>query len=146
MAISTLVPETDFDPAKEYGKLRIGMEVEVSTDPNGTNPGWGHICGIEGNSIHIWFASADSNQGVRQGVLEDCMLINDPRVKRQPQLINDQERRGVFWMSENQLKFESFAEQILALTETVESLVAKRAILDGDVKALKAQIASHEGI
>ena len=152
MSVATLVPETEFDAAKEYGKLFIGMEVEASTDPHGTNPGWGIICGIEGQSVHLWFAANDSNIGARFGILEDCWFINDPRVKRQPGLINDAERRAVFWLSDNQKKFEGYSEQILALTETCETLVVREKSmlstidkLEAEVKKLQLQMAARKG-
>lgn len=106
-----------------YDKLEVGMQVGASTDPHGTRPGVGLVCGVESQSVWIFFVAGDAMQGPRMGFLEDCWHIDDPRVKQKPDLINDQMRRGVFWLSENQEAFTEYGTQIKTLMSAQEELV-----------------------
>jgi len=146
MAATVLSPETEFDPVVEYGKLHVGMQVLMSTEAHGTHPGWGQICGIEGQSVHIWFTSHDSNHGSRQGHLEDCWLINDPRVKSHSHLINQTERRAVFWLSEEQVKINEYARQIATATEAIENLIEKTKALENGQDSLMAELKKLQAI
>jgi len=140
MAATALIPETQFDPLIEYGKLRVGMEVMMSTDQYGTHPGWATICGIEGTSIHLWFAAMDSSLGARAGHLEDCWLIDDPRVKNQGHLVNPEMRRAVFWLSDNQVKFNEYDQQIAAATEALESMIHRNKAVENQLETLTAEV------
>lgn len=144
---SVLVPEVEFNSPAEYAKLQIGWEVNVSTDSSGASPGWGVICGIDGECAHIWFASVGRSGECYQGHLIECWLRDDPRVKRMPHLINPQDRRGIFWLSDRQIKANAQSEQIATLTEVLENMVVRekgmKATLDeltAEVKKLQTQL------
>jgi len=131
--------QASFDPSV-YEKLKVGMQVDVSTDPNGTNPGCGWICGVESHSVWIWFVAGDAQQGGRRGMLFDCWHRDDPRVKRQAHLISDAERRGVFWMSENQKQINSYAADMRRITEAMQEFVDREKALGDKIIALEGKI------
>ena len=117
--------------------LEPGMRVIVSTDPTFANPGSGIIAGVEGESAYIFFFGGNSKLGPRAGMLMDCWHADDPRVKRQPSLINDQELRGIFRLATSEEQVKLFTEQFKAMEAVTEALMERLVKLEARLKKLE---------
>lgn len=125
--------------------LEPGMRVLVSTDPTFINPCAGILAGIEHQSAYIFMMAGDDVYGPRAGMLMDCWHKDDPRVKRQPELINEGELRGIFCLAESEYQIQQFSEQFKLLETSVEDFLASNKKALSDLKETISELQERSG-